>query len=190
MKLRTEIAAMTLLVALVASACGGMKTTDFTNPDFNFAFVERVAVLPLENLAVDSKAGVRATRLLITELLATGAVDVVEMGEVTAAMNRVAGASKTPTTEQVIALGGALQVQAILLGTVAQSEALRSGTVTIPVVTVDLHMLETESGAPVWAATHSERGSGASAKWLGTGAEPISETTRRCVRRLVRKLVR
>jgi hypothetical protein len=58
------------------------------------------------------------------------------------------------------------------------------------VVTLDLHLVETESGHPVWAATESVRGAGMSAKLLGTGGEPISETTRRCVRRLVRRLVR
>jgi hypothetical protein len=56
-------------------------------------------------------------------------------------------------------------------------------------VTLDLHMVETETGATVWAATHSEKGAGLSAKLLGTGAEPISETTRRCVRVLLRTLV-
>ena len=58
----------------------------------------------------------------------------------------------------------------------------------MPVVTLDLHMLEAETGAPVWAATHTERGSGTSTKWLGTGVEPISHTTRRCVRRVLRTL--
>jgi TolB-like protein len=167
-----------------------MRPTTFTNPGFNFAFVERVAVIPLENLSTDAQAGARTTRLLVTELLASEAVDVVEMGEVNAALNRMPGASQSPSTEQIISLGETLQVQAVITGSVNQSETLRSGSVNIPVVTVDLHMVETESGQPVWAATNSERGSGASAKWLGVGAEPISETTRACVQVLVKKLVK
>ena len=51
-------------------------------------------------------------------------------------------------------------------------------------------MLETETATAVWAATHTEKGAGLSAKLLGTGAEPISETTRRCVRQLIKTLVR
>ncbi len=181
---------MLLAFSTAALACaGGLKPTRFINPDFDFAFVQKVAVLPLENLTADQQAGVRTTRLLITELLASGAVDVVEPGEVRAALERLPGRQSIPSTEQVIELGQKLGVEAILVGSVTQSETMRSGTVFIPVVTLDVHMLETETGAAVWATTHSEKGAGLSAKLLGTGAEPISETTRRCVRGVVASLV-
>jgi hypothetical protein len=180
-----------LMAALMAMACASaLPPTRFVNPEFDFAFVEKAAVLPLENLTADQQAGVRATRLLITELLASGAVDVVEPGEVRAAFESVADRRAIPTSEQVIEMGKRLGVQAILIGTVTQSESLRSGTVAIPVVTLDVHMLETETGSAVWAATHSEKGGGLSAKLLGTGAEPISETTRRCVQAIVAMLVK
>ena len=177
-------------LALLATSACGIKTTRYTDPDFNFAFVERIAVLPLENLTNDAQAGERATRLLITELLASRSVEVVEPGEVRAALQRLAGASITPSTEQVIALGKSLSAQAVLIGAVTQSDLSRSGTVAIPVVTIDAHLLETETGTAVWAATQTEKGAGVGAKLLGTGGEPISETTRRCVRRLVSALVR
>lgn len=180
---------LTLCLAVLACT-GGLPPTKFLNPDFDFAFVERVAVLPLENLSPDQQAGARATRLLITELLASGAVDVVEPGEVRSAVDRVAGRQRAPTSDEVRELGEILGIQALLIGSVSQSETLRSGTVTIPVVTLDVHMLETETGAAVWAATHSEKGAGLSAKVLGTGGEPIAETTRRCVRTIVETLVR
>ncbi len=182
--------ALLSIACLGALACAsGIAPTNFVNPDFDFGFVEKAAVLPLENLSNDQQAGVRATRLLITELLASGAVDVVEPGEVRAAVESVADRRRIPTTEQVVEIGKRLGVQAILVGTVTQSENLRSGTVAIPVVTLDVHMLETETGTVVWATTHSEKGGGAAAKWLGTGAEPISETTRRCVQAVIRSLV-
>ena len=182
-----QIAVLALMLAL--SACA-MKTTKYTNPDFNFGFVERIAIIPLENLAQDNEAGVRATRLLATELLASGAVDVVEPGEVTAALNRLPGGVDQPATEQIISLGKALNVQALILGTVAQSETTFSGRVSVPVVTIDLRMVEVETGTAVWAATQSERGSTGSARWLGTAGEPLSETTRRCARALVGQLVK
>jgi hypothetical protein len=185
-----ELKILSLALLLCGTGCGAMRTTQFTNPDFNFGFVERVAIIPLENLSQDNQAGVRATRLLATQILSTGAVDVVEPGEVTAALNRISDANLTPSTEQLIALGKALNVQAIILGTVAQSNSALSGRVSVPVVTIDLHMVEVETGAPVWAATHSERGSTAGARFLGTTGEPLAETTRRCTRDLVSKLVR
>jgi TolB-like protein len=167
-----------------------MKTTQFSNPRFDFGFVEKIAVLPLENLSTDSQAGERTTRILITELLSSGAVDVVEPGEVRAALGRIPGSHTTPTTEQVTRLGELLGVQAVITGAVTQSEMVRSGTISVPTVTLDLHMLETETGAPVWAATHTDRGSGVSTKILGTGVEPIAKTTRRCVRKTIRTLVK
>lgn len=176
-----------ILAGLVlASGCGGrMKPTKFTNPRFDFSFIERVAVLPFENLSSDRQAAWRATRLLSTELLASGAVDVVETGEVQAALSKIQGSDyglvASPPTEQIVALGQALRVQAVVLGTVTQSEVRRSGQVSIPVVTLDVRMVETETGAMIWAATHTEKGGSAGAKVLGTGGEPISKTTRRCV---------
>lgn len=195
MKLRFSTA-WTLLVAtswLLAGCGSSMKSTQFSNPGFDFAFVERVAVLPFENLSNDRQAGLRATRLTITELLASGALDVVEPGEVQAALLQAAvfqvGRTPIPSTEQIISLGQALEVQAIIMGTVTQSENIRSGNIPIPVVTLDLRMVEAETGATVWAATHSERGGSVSAKVLGTGGQPIAETTRECVRQVLATLI-
>lgn len=188
-------AAPLLLAGLLclAGCAGRIPATQFTNPKFDFSFVERVAVLPFENLSNDRQAGLRATRLMITELLASGAVDVVEPGEVETALAKLQigqpGRSAQPSTEQILSLGKTLNVQAVIVGTVTQSETLRSGAVAIPVVTLDTHMVETETGATVWAATQSEKGGGAGARILGTGGEPISQTTRRCVQRLIETLV-
>lgn len=188
---RAEIAMRALLLAaLVLAACASsMKPTRFTNPRIDFSFVERVAVLPFENLSTDQQAGFRATRLLVTELLASGAVDVVEPGEVSAALSRFPGRVTRPSIEQIVSLGKTLGVQAVIAGAVSQSEVLRSGAAGIPTVTLDAQMIETESGVIVWAATHTEKGSAFGAKVLGTQGEPIAVTTRRCVHRLLETLV-
>ena len=150
-------------------------------------------MLPFEDLSTDRQSGLRASRLMITELLASGAVDVVEPGEVRAELITLLGTQPgrvvTPSTEQIVDLGKSLGVQALILGTVTQSETFRSGAVAIPVVTLDVRMVEAETGATVWAATHTEKGGSVGARVWGTGGEPISETTRRCVRRLLRALV-
>jgi TolB-like protein len=179
---------------IMLAGCGGrMKPTKFTNPRFDFSFIERVAVLPFENLSADRQAAWRATRLMSTELLASGTVDVVETGEVQAALAKIQGADygriSSPPTEQIVALGQALRVQGLVMGTVTQSETQRSGQISIPVVTLDVRMVETETGAMIWAATHTEKGGSAGAKVLGTGGEPISKTTRRCVQIILSTLV-
>jgi TolB-like protein len=178
----------------LAGCAGSLPVTKFTNPNFDFSFLERVAVLPFENLSADRQAGFRATRLMITELLASGAVDVVEPGEVQAALLKLPdfqpGRAISPSTTQVVALGKSLRVQALIVGSVPQSELVGSGAVRLPVVTLDVHMVETETGATVWAATHTERAGSVGAKVLGTGGKPLAETTRRCVKRLLKTLVR
>jgi hypothetical protein len=180
--------ALALLPLLALAGCSGMRATQFTNPKFDFGFVERVAVVPLENLSGDRAAGVRATRMLATELLASGAVEVVEPGEVQAALVKLR-AGDALSNEQVVALGKALGVQAVIVGSVTDSAEVRSGAVAMPVVTLDLHMLETDTGAAVWAATHTERGGGLGARLVGSGGEPVTETTRRCVRRILATLL-
>ena len=179
---------------LCLSGCAGtMKATKFTNPKFDFSYVERVAVLPFENMSNDRQAGFRATRLTITELLASGTVDVVEPGEVQVAQLKIQGGQPgrfgPPSVEQILSLGSALKVQAIIVGSVTQSESMRSGGIMIPVVTLDAHMVETETGATVWAATHTEKGGSTGAKVLGTGGQPISKTTRLCVQGLLKTLI-
>lgn len=175
---------------LALSSCATVAPTKFINPEYDFSFLERVAVLPLEDLSQEQQAGVRASRLLITELLASGAVDVVEPGEVSAALVSAGVANSQPTTEQVIAIGKQLGVQAIVTGAVTQAENQRRGAALVPVVTIDLHMVETETGQAVWAATHTETGSNAATRILGSGGRAISETMRRCVKQLVETLVR
>jgi TolB-like protein len=188
-KPRLVIAMLTLGAVVAAAGCGGIKPTRFVNPDFDFGFIETIGVLPLENLTPDRQSAERATRMLITELLSAGAVDVVEPGEVETVYAHTVEGRGEPTREQLVAMGQELEAQALLLGSVAQSNEVRSGTVSIPVVTLDLRLIETDTGATVWAATHTERGSGAGAKFLGTGGEPISETTRKCIRTLIAELV-
>jgi len=178
----------------LAGCAGKIKPTQFTNPNFDFSFLERVAVLPFENHTADREAHLRATRLTITELLASGAVDVVEPGEVQVALETLAranpGRRDAPLgADEVVALGKTLRVQGLLTGSVTQSETFRSGAVAIPVVTLDVHLIETETGATVWAATHTEKGGSAGAKILGTGGQPISQTTRECVRQLLQTLI-
>ena len=185
---RSRILALLLLPPL--AACTGIKSTKFLNPDFDFSYVEKVAVLPFENLSTDQQAGARATRLFLTELLATGALDVVEPGEVHAELTRLASPSPQLNQEQLVALGRELGVQALILGSVNESQQIRSGTVMVPVVTLDVRMVEAESGVTVWAATDTEKGSGVGTQVLGTGGEPISTTTRRCVQKIIKTLVR
>lgn len=195
MKYKTPATLIAVLVATVLfNGCKStMPPTDFVNPEFDFGFIERVAVMPFENDTSDRMAASRVTRLTLTELLASGAFDVVEPGEVEAAVNQIEDLSLRlagrPSKAQIAALGQSLQVQALILGSVTQSGIIRSGQVNIPVVTIDMRMVETETGVVVWAATNSEKGSSISSKILGTGGVPLAQTTRLCVQGTLATLI-
>ena len=195
MRYSTLTALATALLAMVVfDGCkSSMPPTDFVNPEFDFGFVERIAVMPFENDTNDRMAASRVTRLTLTELLASGAFDVVEPGEVEAAVNQIEDLSLRqagrPSKAHIAALGQSLQAQALILGSVTQSGIIRSGQVNIPVVTSDMRMVETETGVVVWAATHSEKGSNVSSKILGTGGVPLAQTTRLCVQGTLATLI-
>jgi TolB-like protein len=178
------------MVLVLLPGCGGMRQTTFVNPDYNFEFVERVAVIPFENLTDDRGAGARMTRFFITELLATRAFDVVEPGEVAQAMSsvgslRVAELPRARITE----IGGRLQAQALFLGSIVESSSVRSGSNSENVVTFDVRLVEAETGSVIWSTTHTETGRGLWAGLFGTSGKTMGEVSRSTARKIIDRLV-
>jgi len=102
---------------MVLAGCSGMGSTVFVHRDYNFNFVEKVAVIPFENLSNDQGASARVTHLFITELLAADAFDVVEPGEVSLALSKMGLArSDMMSGDEARQLGKALGVQGLILG--------------------------------------------------------------------------
>ncbi len=175
---------------LVVAGCAGMGSTVFVHQNYNFNFVEKVAVIPFENLSNDQGASARVSHLFITELLATDAFEVVEPGEV---LNAISKLSLTRTDmlseDQAKQLGKALDVQAVILGSVNESSATQAANRQI-VVTLDVRMVETESAQTVWSATHTEGSKSFLASLFGTSQKSQSEVSRQCVRKVIKTLVR
>lgn len=180
---------VTLLVAALAG-CGGLRPTLFLHPEYNFGFVERVAVVPFENLTNERGAASRATRYFIAQLLASESFEVIEPGEVSRVLNELATVRTGDLTrDQITAIGQALRVQGLFLGTVNETSAARSGSSPQHVVTLVVRMVETETGETVWSATHTESGRGFWSALFGTGGRSQSEVMRRCVKKVLSTLV-
>jgi hypothetical protein len=178
-----------ILVVLLLSGCG-MGNTTFVHPDYTFAYVERVAVVPFENLSDDRGAAARMTRYYVSELLDVEAFDVVEPGDVTDAMMSVGTlrvAELTP--QQIVDLGKRLGAQALFLGSVTESATVRRGTSSENVVTLDVRMVETETGVVIWSTTLTERGRGFWGGLFGTSGATMGEVSRNAARRSVHELV-
>ncbi len=179
-----------LLTGLIFPGCSGVKPTLFVHRDFNFSYLERVAVIPFENLTQDQGAGARTTRFFSTELLAAEAFEVVEPGEVTRALS-AQGTLRTGelNQDQLIAIGKELGTQALFLGSVGESSTSRSGGGAVNTVTLTVRLVETDTGSTIWSATHTEQGRGFWSTLFGTAEPSMSEVTRRCVEKTIETLI-
>lgn len=188
--MRKIVLGLVLLLVTACGGCGGIGPTEFVNPEYNFAFLERVAVIPFENLSDDTNGGARATRYFNNSLLASEAFAVVEPGEVTRALEQMGLVVASQLTQgQIVSLGGTLGVQGLFLGSLSESSTLRSGSTTVQVVTVTIRLVETETGATVWSATHTEDSDGFWSSLFGTKQKGSAEVTRKCIDRTLDTLL-
>ncbi|KAA3632786.1 MAG: hypothetical protein DWP97_10430 [Calditrichaeota bacterium] len=191
MKIILKTLLLVVVLSMLLGCGGGVKPTIFLHPDFNFSFIERVAVVPFENLSNEQGAAYRTTRLFISELFAAEAFEVVEPGETKRVIEKT-GTVRTAelTKEQIISVGKELGVQALFMGSVNESTIQRSGTSSNAIVTLVVRMVETETGATIWSATNTETGKGFIRSVFGASDKSMSEVTRNCVKNTLRTLIK
>lgn len=177
------------IALLGVCGCAGSKVTSFVHDEYNFGFVERVAIIPLDNLSDDRGAGARATQVLLSEILAARTFDVVEPGEVTRVLSKFSTVRTSElTTEQIVSIGKELMVQGLFMGSVNESSSYRSGGATVTKVSLTCRLVETEQGLTIWSASGTAGGRGFWASLFGTGDQSTSEVTRSCVKKLLGSL--
>lgn len=187
----TKLGWVFLLVVISLPACTPMLPTTFVHPAFDFSYVRRVAVIPFENLSDDRGAGARMSRYFVSELLATEAFSVVEPGEVSKALTAMGIVRTAELTEaQIIELGKTLDAQGLFLGSVPESGVQRAGGTSEAVVTLDVRLVETETGEVVWSTTHSESGRGFWNALLGGSGSSLGEVSRKTAKHALERLVR
>src|SRR4030067_661462 len=177
-----------LLIALCSTlllyACAGRGTPSFyIRQDYDFSYIKKVAVLPLDNLTNEKFAADAVRQVVICELLSTGLMDVAVPGEADAAVDKLGLRSiKALNAEQIKTLGNALKVQAVVFGAVDKFGEVRIGNMTAPEVTITLMMVETSSGSIVWSVTKTGGGASFMARHFGASSETMSEAVIRIVR--------
>jgi hypothetical protein len=179
-----------VLAFVLLAGCGGMGATTFVHPDYNFAYVERVAVIPFENLSDDRGAAARISRYFVTELLDAQVFDIVEPGEVAEGMISVGSlrVAELPP-EQFVSLGRRFGAQALFVGSVTESAVVRTGASSENVVTLDVRLVEAETGAVIWSTTVTESGRGFWSRLFGTNGDSMGEVSRKAVSRTISELV-
>jgi polysaccharide biosynthesis protein PelC len=180
-----------LLPLLLFLGCAAGRPTVFLNPEFDFSGVERVAVVPFENLSGDQGMGEYVTRIFITELLSTKAFDVVEPGEVSRFL-AAKGAVKTSelTVDQMKEMGTTLNVQAVIFGTVGESAQSHAGSVSSHVMSLDCRMVGVDTGMTVWSSAVNSDGPGFFSRLFGFGEQTRGTSVRKTVKRAIRTLVK
>lgn len=188
MRIAKVLALGVLLSVLVSCASGA---TRYTHPNADLGAVKRVAVLPFENLTQERSAGDKVQKIFLSELLSLEAFDVVEPG-------LVAKTLKAERIESMEALGPAdlkrlgesLKAQGLFVGAVVDFTESRSGSTPAPEVTIQLRLVETQSGVTIWSASKTVSGATASARLFGIGGDSLTETARRLLKQELRTLVK
>ncbi len=179
-----------LFIVCISFGCGGKGTPAFyINQDIDFSFIKRVAVLPLDNLTNEKFAADAIRQVVISELLASGLVDVACPGDAIAAIENLRlKQGQSPSAEQIKAIGKALKVQAVILGAVNKFGEIREGNISAPEVAITLMMADTGSGSIIWSVTKTRGGAGFWARHFGARSETISETVVNVVREALKTL--
>lgn len=187
------LSSLLLLVAalLMLSGCAGVRRTTFIHPEYDFAQVERIAVVPFENLASDPGAANYATRLFITELLAKKAFDIVEPGQVTHILDSLGQPRFAELDLSKLAkIGELLGVQCVIFGSVGEVTPWRNGATSSYVVSLEARMSDCASGATVWNGAVSTSGPGMISRLFGGGENSRGKALHAAVKKAVDSLVK
>lgn len=192
MRLFIRFLVICFFCVLFLPACGGKSTPAYyINQDIDFSFIKAVAVLPLDNLTNDRFAGECVRQVVISELLASGLVDVVCPGDVAGACETAKmKTGQSPNAEQIKAIGKTLKVQGVIFGAVNKYGEIREGNVSAPEISITLMMADTNSGSIIWSVTKTYGGADFWAKHFGAKADTMSEAVLRVVRASIQTLYR
>ncbi len=160
-------AVLAALAALGAAACGGGR--HYVRPNADFSTLRTVTVLPFDNVTSDKLAGERVQRVFLSELLNLGAFDVVEPGLAIRLAKRDGIEVGTLSPDEVKRIGRELKVQAVFVGSLLEFDEGRGGSAASPRVTIQLRLVETETGSTVWSIQRTGGGATVSSRLFGIG---------------------
>ncbi len=164
--------ALALLVTLLLVSCAG-PSQEWARP--GAARISKLAVLPFENQTSSVRPGASVSELLVSELLASGPVAVMDPSEVADLLRREnldpADAGRLPSAQR---MGRLLQVSHVLQGAVTEYR-YRPGLSETPVVGVTARVLDVATGDLVWTASYARSGS----SWRQDGLSSVAQSIAR-----------
>lgn len=180
-----RIAKQLLIIALAAAGCGG--PTRYVNPMADFGEVKTVAILPFETVTTDKLSAERVQRIFFTELLATGAFQVIEPGLVSFVLRKERlGSADSLTPDDMRKLGQALKAEAFFVGAIIEYDDGRGGPVPNPRVKLQLRLVQASTGETIWSVSPARVGATVSARLFGIGGAPASVIAEELIRKELR----
>jgi hypothetical protein len=147
------------MVALIS--CSG--TRSYVNPDADMGYYRRIGVVTFQSLTDDPRAGQKLQRILVTELLKRGDMEVIQAGQVEKIETDVRNKQSLPLpaaldSTSIKMLGEQAGAQGILVGTVREFRMERVGQEEFPLVAISLQLIDAPTGRIVWDVSVGERG--------------------------------
>ena len=161
---------------------GGGGPWRYIHPNADLGAIQKVAVLPFENVSGAQGASDKVHKIFLVELLSLEAFDVIEPGRVAKVLKGETIASPDQLApEDLKRIGAALGADGLFMGQVIDYSDAR-GTGGAPSVTIQLRLVETASGATVWSTSKTQSGVKASTRLFGVSSDSITEATRNVIR--------
>ncbi len=179
-----------LLICFVVSlaGCGGHSTV-YHDKNMDFGAIHAVAVLPFVTLQGGSNSAEMLRDDLMNSLMATGAFYVVPSGEVAHGI-AISGMQNPaqPTVDDVKKFCSLEKVNAVITGVVKEFGSIGSGATSSNEISVNLQMIEGQTGRVVWSADTTLGGVTIFDRLFGGGAQPMDNISQKAVNDLIKKL--
>ena len=150
---------LAILVLLVYSIGFSKSAPPVLEKDTARYQVNRIAILPFDNVSGDPDAAKRITTIFLNQLFARDKFEVIELGEVEKVLidERV---RNTGEIEIAVAkkLGEKLNADYLILGSVVEYKLVRIGNNDYPVIGITARAIDTKTGQLVWSDHKYGRG--------------------------------
>ncbi|HEX2835261.1 MAG TPA: hypothetical protein VHW00_19765 [Thermoanaerobaculia bacterium] len=177
-----------VMLLAFTSGCRSAAQTAFLHENADLGAIQKVAVLPFENMSSERTAGDKVQKIFYLELLSLRVFDVAEPGAAARAVRPPDVPNLTPADFQRI--GKELGVDAVFTGAVVDFAETRSGATPTPEVTVQLRLVECGTGSTIWSTGQTRSGATVATRLFGVSGDSLTEAARGIVRSELRTLLK
>jgi len=177
--------------SLLVSGCSSTGGHHFTSPAIGLGYINRIAVLPLENFSKNKGIEGRTRELLMTRLLGHGLYDLVEPGELHRFLQDEVRSKNKALIDQTVAkrMAREFNIQAYMTGSIDDYKEVRNGSYTYPVIAITLRMVDIKTGAVIWQASDDDSSYSTAGRLFGFNAEETNAVIFRLIDKLLGTMV-